>query len=201
LLSWAVTAWASRLDAAAADRIQPDVFGARGIVPVGYALFAFMLGVTAGMLVRRTVPAMAATLGVHAAAVGAMALWVRERLVPMSHSTVPLDMSALDFLAIYPDGGMRVQGEDPSGTWVLSNQTLTPSGERFTGPVDPRYCGPDAAPAACDEWVGSLGLRQDLVYHPDSHFWPLQWTETGILVGVALLLAGFCFWWVRRRLA
>lgn len=201
LLSWGVTAWASRLDAAAADRILPDVFGARGIVPVGYALFAFMLGVTAGMLIRRTIPAMAATLGAYGVATGAMALWIRERLVPPSHSTEPLDMSALDFLALNVDGSMEVRGENPAGTWVLSNQTLAPNGEPFTGPYDPQVCGPDAPPAGCDEWVGTLGLRQDLVFHPDSHFWPLQWTETGVLAGVALLLAGFCFWWVRRRLA
>ena len=33
-------------------RFSPVVFGARGIVPVGYAAFAFVLGVTAGVLVR-----------------------------------------------------------------------------------------------------------------------------------------------------
>ena len=34
----------------------------RGIVPIGYAAFAFAFGVLAGVLIRRTVPAMAATL-------------------------------------------------------------------------------------------------------------------------------------------
>ena len=45
----------------------PLLFGARGIVPIGYAAFAFALGVTVGMLVRRTVPAMAITLAVFVA--------------------------------------------------------------------------------------------------------------------------------------
>lgn len=201
LLSWAVTAWASRIDAANGDRIQLDVYGARGIVPVGYALFAFMLGVTAGMLIRRTVPAMAATIGVYVVAAGGMAYWIREHLVPASHATVPLDVSTLEEIAIYPDYRMSVFAEAPSNSWVVSNQTINPAGEVFTGPADRRYCGPDAGPATCEEWIGSLGLRQDVTYHPDSHFWPLQWTETGILVGAALLLAGLCFWWVRRRLA
>ena len=49
-------------------------------------------------------------------------------------------------------------------------------------------------------WVGTLGLRQDMTYQPASHFWPLQFAETGIFVAVAVLLAGFCFWWTRRRL-
>src|SRR6266536_1271467 len=70
LLSLAVTWWASPIDALAsaqADRgmlarIAPVVFGARGLVPVGYAAFALVLGVTVGMLLRRTVAAMAVTL-------------------------------------------------------------------------------------------------------------------------------------------
>ncbi|MGH3927492.1 MAG: hypothetical protein ACRDTT_32295, partial [Pseudonocardiaceae bacterium] len=33
-----------------------------------------------------------------------------------------------------------------------------------------------------------------------NHFWSLQWAETGILLAVAVLHAGFCFWWTRRRL-
>jgi Family of unknown function (DUF6444) len=30
-------------------------------------------------------------------------------------------------------------------------------------------------------------------------FWALQWTETGIFLAAALVLAGFCFWSIRRR--
>jgi len=56
LLSLAITTWAKGIDVAAGDRITPLVYGARGIVPIGYAIFAFMLGVTCGMLIRRTVP-------------------------------------------------------------------------------------------------------------------------------------------------
>jgi hypothetical protein len=38
------------------------------------------------------------------------------------------------------------------------------------------------------------------VHQPADRFWPLQWVETGVLLGLALLLAGFCFFWIRRRL-
>jgi hypothetical protein len=41
-------------------------------------------------------------------------------------------------------------------------------------------------------------MRQSLTFHPASQFWALQWTETGIFVGLALLLVGFSFWWLRR---
>jgi hypothetical protein len=39
------------------------------------------------------------------------------------------------------------------------------------------------------------------VYHPASHFWPLQLIETAIFGGAALALLGFAVWWTLRRLA
>ncbi len=201
LLSWAVTSWAHRIDEAAGDRIAPGLYEARGIIPIGYALFAFILGVTLGMLIRRTIPAMAATLAIYGAAVLSMGEWIRERLISASHVTNPLNTSSLDSLMIGDNDRMTVIGsENLPGAWVLSNQTITPTGQVFTGPADPQYCGPDAGITQCESWVDSLGLRQDLTYHPANHFWPLQWTETGIFLVAAVLLAGFCFWWTRRRL-
>ncbi|HEU4542660.1 MAG TPA: ABC transporter permease subunit [Jiangellaceae bacterium] len=201
LLSLAVTTWAQRVDDATGDRITPLIYSARGIVPIGYALFAFILGVTMGMLIRRTVPAMAATLAIYSVAVLSMQEWIRAHLIPASHVTNPLDISSLNSLMIGDGNEMTVIGSDNlPDAWVLSNQTVTHGGEVFTGPADPQTCGPDAAVRACEEWVDSLGLSQDLTYHPASHFWPLQWVETGIFVAVAVLLAGFCFWWTRRRL-
>jgi hypothetical protein len=202
LLSWAVSSWAHQIDDATGDRITPLVYGARGIVPIGYALFAFTLGVTLGMLIRRTVPAMAATLAIYSISVYSMQEWIREHLVTASHAINPLDISALDTLMINDlDNQMTVIGSDNlPDAWVLSNQTVTTTGEVFTGPADPQYCGPNVGFEACADWVDSLGLRRDLTYHPADHFWPLQWAETGIFIGIAVLLAGFCFWWTRRRL-
>jgi hypothetical protein len=49
--------------------------------------------------------------------------------------------------------------------------------------------------------VTRLGLKEVLTYQPTYRYWPLQWYETGIFAGLALILAGFCFWWLRRRYA
>ena len=62
LLSLMVTWWSSPIDRVNADRFRLGIFAERDIVPIGYAAFAFALGVTAGLLIRRTLPAMAATL-------------------------------------------------------------------------------------------------------------------------------------------
>jgi hypothetical protein len=64
LLSLMLTWWSRPLDRVNANRITPPVFDERGIDPIGWALFAFALGLTAAVLIRRTLPAMAATLAV-----------------------------------------------------------------------------------------------------------------------------------------
>jgi hypothetical protein len=201
LLSWAITSWASKIDEASGSWITriPE----RGIVPIGYALFAFVLGVTLGMLIRRTVPAMAATLAIYGVLVVAMEEWIRAHLVPSEHITRPLDMSSFDVLMINPETSeMTVRGSaNLPDAWVLSNQSITDAGNVFTGPVNLQACGETQSAETCTNWVSSLGLRQELTYHPASHFWPLQWVETGILLGVSALLVGLCFWWIRRRVS
>jgi hypothetical protein len=201
LLSWAFTAWAHHIDHATGNMIRPQYFGARGIVPIGYALFAFALGVTLGMLIRRTVPAMAATLAIYIGAVVSMPLWIRAHLAPAVNARPPLDLSRIDELLIGPNKAMEVvSGVHLAGAWVLTNTTITSTGHVFTGPASQQYCGDNQGADACMNWLGTLGLREDLTYQPASHFWPLQFTETGIFLAVALLLAGFCFWWIRHRL-
>jgi hypothetical protein len=53
---------------------------------------------------------------------------------------------------------------------------------------------------ACLSALGQLHLRLVVTYQPASRYWPLQWAEMSIYLVLALVLAGFCFWWIRRRL-
>jgi hypothetical protein len=118
----AVTWWSSPIDKSAADfpRMAPLLFDARGIVPVAYAAFAFTLGVTVGMLVRRTVPAMAITLAAFVAVQVAMPLLVRPHLLPPTRATVEITTSNLDGLQAGPNGPMRVLAKaSAAGAWLL----------------------------------------------------------------------------------
>ena len=57
-----VTWWSSPVNALQHQNFQPSQFDIQGIVPVGYALFAVALGIAAGALLRRTLPALAITI-------------------------------------------------------------------------------------------------------------------------------------------
>jgi hypothetical protein len=100
---------------------------------------------------------------------------------------------------------IRVEAESPvRGAWILSNDVLTSAGAQWRGPYDPQYCGPDApddGPRGCARWIASQNLKQRVIYLGADKFWVLQWRELGVLVVLSALLAIFCFWWIRRRVA
>ena len=198
--------------------MDPLLFAARGIVPIAYAVFAFALGVTAGMLVRRTVPAMTITLAVFVAVQIAVPQLVRPHLIPPTRSTVAITPSNFDQLLIGPDRRVKVGAKpaDP-GARLQSSPTVDASGHAIdsipptptlspaSGPCAPRAqpaqhpAGADAEFAGCLAEIKRLGYRQRVTYQPSSRFWAFQAYETAIFVGLALLLSGFCFWRLRQR--
>jgi hypothetical protein len=221
----AVSWWSSPIDKTAVGnfaRMEPLLFDARGIVPIAYAAFAFALGVTLGMLVRRTLPAMAITLAVFVAVQIAMPLLVRPHLLPPVRSTIEITEASLDGLTTQRGGGgpVRILLRAPdtgayASAWVLSSQAVDSSGQAVdsirlsrSGACGPPEGGPAEAGAkpgdelsGCFAELKRLGYRQRVTYHPASRFWPFQWIETGIYTALALGLAGFCFWRIRHRLS
>lgn len=190
---------AGRTGASGINRFTPVLFGAQGIAPVGYAALAFVLGVTLGVLIRRTVPAMAATLAAFAGIQIAWPLWVRPHLMTPLTWTAPFNPAMLNTLSAHsPDSMTIITGVRLPGSWILTNQTLTASGQADLGPV-PAPCKTGTW-QACQTALLRLHLRQIVSYQPASRYWEFQWIETGIFLTLALALAGFSFWRVRRRL-
>lgn len=66
-------------------------FDSHGITPLGYAAFAFTVGVTTGLLCRRVVPAMAVTLAIFIAVQVAMPHWVQPHLLTPERAYVAID--------------------------------------------------------------------------------------------------------------
>jgi hypothetical protein len=115
LLSLMVTWWFSPIDRVNADPFT--VFEQRDVVPFGYAIFAFALGVTAGLLLRRTLPAMAVALVGFVGVRVAVREWVRPYLLAPLRITSALNPSL-------------VNGSSPPrpGDWVMSDLTVNAAG-------------------------------------------------------------------------
>jgi hypothetical protein len=242
LLSLLVTWWASPIDAAslaggaaqavasaggngahitfngfAEARLDPVIFDARGVAPLGDAALAFALGVTAGVLLRRTLSAMAVTLVAFVAIQVVMPNFVRPYLLPPAHVTTPMSVQHEQISTNAGNGLSTIQLASFSkpGAWVLSDTVITRSGAPATdvvvtpaGPVLtplPKACLPTPGiginGAGCRDALQALDLRQSVTYQPASRFWPLQWIETGIYLLLAAGLGGVCVWQVRRRRA
>jgi hypothetical protein len=197
LLSLMVTWWSSPIDKAFTN--QWGVFSERDITPVGYAAFAFALGVTAGLLIRRTVPAMAVTVAVFAAVQVVMPLWIRPHLITPVHTASPLDIASLQETGVTGNGRLQVIAPpNISGAWVYSSQIVTPAGRLASSEPATRPCTTGSG-QACDAYIARLHLRQTVTYQPASRYWVFQWYETAIFLGLAVILAGVCFWRIRRR--
>ena len=209
LFSLLLTLWSGPVDAAVPFdknnsvtfiRLGYALFPTRGITPIGYAAFAFALGVTAGVLIRRTVPAMAATLGCFALIQIAWPIWVRPHLLSPAHITVALTTANISSLAVGPGGTTFVNSPALPGTagdWVLSFQTTDPAGRPFNVNTVKACLGSNFQ--ACQNALGRLHLKDVIAYQPASRFWAFQWYETGIFLAAAVLLAGFCFWSILSR--
>ncbi len=227
LLSLMVTWWASAIDHATSflpgqghvavggvglgfglTRLEPLLFGARGVAPLGYAAFAFALGVTAGVLLRRTLPAMAVTLAVFAVIQIVVPNVIRPHLLPPTHTSVPLNLQTASLnLNSNPATG-QVSGIQLTGSvvipgaWVLSDVTVTRSGAPFTVPPKACLIAPSSGLTglvACHRALAAMHLRQSVTYQAASRFWPLQWIETGMYLVLAAGLGWVCVWQVRRR--
>ncbi len=166
-------------------------FDAHGIVPLGYAAFAFTLGVTVGLLLRRTIPAMAVTLAIFAAVQVAIPLGVRPYLFPAEHTTVAISALGVDGSTHNSGGSFRVSVRDlpgQPGAWILSAHFVNAAGQPVS--TSPACARQGRQIQSC---LASQGIRVGVTYQPTSRYWAIQWTETAIYLVMALAFAGYCF--------
>ncbi|WP_018353043.1 hypothetical protein [Longispora albida] len=212
LASAAVTWWSSPLDKASAGevaRLSPVLFMTRDLAPIGYAAFAFVLGAAVGILVRRTMPAIALTLAAFAVVQLVMPLAVRPHLLEPVDTTIEITESVIDGLSITDDMRVTVTVQLPDkAAWLLANETVDAKGNPAVMPaavgkacLPPIPPDPDSrgVPAGCVATMKELGYRQHVSYHPGDRYWSFQWAELGIYLALSSALAGFAFWRISRR--
>ncbi len=184
LFAWYDQPWVA---AGYASPFSARVFDLLGVAFAAWTLVAFAIGVLAGMLIRRAVPAIAATLAAYAVLAFATALWLRE------HYITPLVTSSPN----PPGSAWAISGLDtPGGTVAF--------GDHGRGIVDVirRLCGGPGCPGgpgSLERRLAQHGYSQWISYQPGSRFWPFPWIEAGWLLALSVLLIAATVWLVRRR--
>ena len=148
---------------------HPTTYGAIGVVPVAYALYALALGVVVGLLLRSTLASVLVTGVLTGASMVALYL-LRSHLLPV---TDQVQTGINGYVA-------------PGNAWVIDHGVILPDGSRVS-------VFSDCLSSACQDSHTYYG-----VYQPASHFWPLQLIESGVLLALAAALVGFAFLRVRR---
>jgi hypothetical protein len=161
------------------------VFGLHGVAFAAWTLAAFAIGALAGMLIRRTVPAIAATLTAYAGLALAAALYLREHyMTPLLTSNPNLPGSAWITSQWYTKGG---------------RYAFPARGTQIVNAVSQLCPGPsNVSPAQC---LSQHGYTQWASYQPGNRFWAFQWIEGGWLLALSVLLIAATIWLVRRRAA
>ena len=192
------TWWSGPGNARFASAFEPGHFDTQGIVPIGYAVFAMALGIAAGTVARRTLPAIAVALGGFIALRLVISDFVRQHYMA----------------AVTTYYNMTGSFTPPGQAWVLAQGAVSKTGRVVpTGwgdlfPALPASCqkllpgSPTAKSGASLNAVFSCmqahGWRGFTTYQPSSRYWPFQGIETGIYVLLAAALIAVTFVIVRR---
>lgn len=201
--------WVGPLSEVGDGRLGDLVFDMQGIVPIGYTVFAVALGILAGTLWRRVLPAMAVTLA------GFFGVRVLIEMLARPHYLAPKELTYALASPLAPNPA--------TGDWVYTNGVRDAAG-RMVAPNAQIQC-PDAGAgpaggglnpgpvAAGGGGGGGGGLGNGSVhaaagqpiectaqgglgpgaynweqYQPGSRFWAFQGIETGIFLALAVVL-------------
>ena len=174
------------------DQISPLVilFSLRGLAFPAWTATAFVIGALAGMLIRRVVPAIVATLAVYAGLAVAAAGFLRE------HYLTPVTTSS----ANVPGTGWIIS------QWWTRDDRFAFAGSppmnlisQFCSSLPPGQGKPSQGTFA--QCLAQHGYTMWTSYQPASRFWPFQWIEGGWLLALSALLIAATIWLVRRRAA
>jgi hypothetical protein len=185
IFSWYFQPWfAEGLDGS----LAPQLFDLRGIDFAAWTLLAFALGVAAGALIARTVPAMAAALAVWTGLFFATFMFLRK------HYQAPL----------------VAKGSNPGSplNWTWAQWYAGPNGRAVSQQTIRNVVGNapasvrnSANPNAVPAYLTAHHYTQWWSYQPVSRYWHFQFIEGGWLLALSLILLAATVWLVRRRAA
>ncbi|MFC4495765.1 ABC transporter permease [Streptomyces ovatisporus] len=150
---------------------EQDAFHAGGPVGLAFAVLGLATGALAAVLTRRVLPTMGLSFAALAAAHAALGSF-RDQLWPKVRVTGTEATGLTDREAEKFDAGMITESGTRAGTFCDGKQS-------------------SEALRQCLAEHDALGVFA--VIHPESHFWPLQLVETGVVLALAAALTAAAF--------
>ncbi|WP_229348017.1 ABC transporter permease subunit [Streptomyces sp. UNOB3_S3] len=196
LLTWAAGPVTTVLN----NRFEPVNFASRDLAPLGYAAFAFVLGVTLGLVLRRTVPAMAATLVVFTALQIAVPALIRPHYEAPVRTSVPLTadlIGRLTKIGTYGEiGGLRI----PGGPWVVDTSPILDSAGKEVGRTAWfQNCMDHSSLSELPTCLAKGDIRVEITEQPADRYWTFQYLETALFAVLTTLLAVLALWRIRKH--
>ena len=185
------------VDSGMVQRMQFTYFSVTGIACAGWGLLGFGLGVLAGLLWRRVLPALvtafAAWFGVAFLAADVLRPGYQSALTTTSLSLAGNDFPVSQW---FTKDGLRVSDGQ-------INSALQAVGAQINSTGGAVQAAPSSGGSSIDpvQYLLQHGYLQVTSYQPDSRFWTFQWIEFGWLTVLTLLTLGATLWLLRRRSA
>ena len=168
----------------------PGGFDIEGLMPPAYAFFAFALATAAGLLLRRSLPALGAALVIFIVTRAAVATVFRPRYV-----TPQILVEAI------PDDarGIQIGGSDRTD-WVLDQGFADATGQRLSQTeIENLDTAARDAGASLARYMHDHHIQRWVSYHPADRFSTFQYIEAAIFVGLAAVLLALIVWRTKRH--
>jgi hypothetical protein len=187
----------------ASSPLSGATFDLRGAAVAGWALAAFAIGALAGVVIRRVVPAMFATIVAWSGL--AIVAWVHLRRLyepPLVTHTPSLSPSDWVLTQSWAQGGKPLSPSAVNQILQKIGATIVRPGQLGQAPAP----GTQSAPAGAEttnpvQYLLHHGITFSASYQPASRFWSFQWIEGGWLLALSLFLMTATVWLVYRRAA
>jgi ABC-2 family transporter protein len=173
--------------------LAPTYFDLRGVAFAAWTLAAFAIGALAGVLIRRVLPAMFATLAAWSGLAYATAVFLRPHYRAALQTTNPnIGPPARVISQWWTLRGKPVDLSALSTALRPVDVRVVAAGVFQPGPSTPQNFDPG-------HYLLAHGFNLVASYQPGSWFWPFQWIEGAWLLVLSVLLGASAIWLVRRR--
>jgi uncharacterized protein YneF (UPF0154 family) len=181
--------------------LDPRLFDLYWVAFAAWTLAAFAIGALAGMLIRRVVPAIAATLAAYAGLTLAAGLYLQQRYMTplLGRNLFNPPVAAWIIRGWWTKGGTTISqsGMDQIING-MSRQIMPVILPKNVNENDIKFYKGTANSQVLN-YLTRHGYTQWTSYQPGSRFWPFQWIEGGWLFALAVLLIAATVWLVGRR--